>query len=89
MVSEWANVVDSVIGDYNLNQDYFPPELRGVEDGKWTTACDMWQFGKLLLLWNNLDEAGECLMKAQCSESPCTRLTAKESLTHDFFSQQD
>ena len=82
---EWANRIDEPLGHYHPNPDFLPPELVGRDDGIWTVACDMWQFGKLLQHWNSpgiLSYVGR-----QINENPAERLTAKESLGHDFFQQ--
>lgn len=86
---EWANIVDSPIGEYDPNPDQIPPEVGLVEDGTWTTACDMWQFGKVLLLWNHLDEDGLRYANTQLDADPFRRLSATDSLTHAFFAVAD
>ena len=84
---EWANTVDLPIGDYNPNTNQTPPEVAEIEDGTWTTACDMWQFGKLLLLWNHLDEDGRQYVTTQTRADPLRRLSATDSLAHVFFAR--
>lgn len=82
---EWANRIDEPLGDYHPNPDFLPPELVGSDDGIWTVACDMWQFGKLLQYWNPPGVLP--YVERQINENPAERLTAEESLGHDFFQQ--
>ena len=81
---EWANRIDLDLEDYNPN--LLPPELVVVESGgSWTKACDMWQFGKLVEQWNQLDINGHRYVHTQTQEDPAKRLSAAESLDHEFF----
>ena len=78
---EWANTIDSEIGEHNPAHHYLPPELVGI-DGEWTAACDMWQFGRLLSSWGQLDSQGEAYVRLPNNETPGHRL---DSLDHPFF----
>ena len=82
---EWANRIDSDVEEYNPNEQYLPPELVGVQGGSWTAACDMWQFGRLLENWNQLDGQGRTYVNTQTQEAPERPLSAGESLVHEFF----
>ena len=84
---EWANTVNSPMGEYNPNTGQTPPEVAESKDGIWTTACDMWQFGKLLSLWNHLDEDGRQYLTTQARADPSGRLSASDSLAHRFFAR--
>lgn len=81
---EWANLVDSPIGEYHPHKEWTPPEITG-ENCSWTIASDMWQFHKLLSAWNQLDEAGQSLVRVLGDDIPQRRLTAGEALAHEFF----
>ena len=82
---EWANKIDSVLGNYYPKEYYLPPELVGVEQGIWTASCDMWQFGKLLQQWGLSDQASRNYISTQSSAMPTNRLSASASLSHQFF----
>lgn len=82
---EWANFADSKLGEYTPASSWSPPEISSA-NCKWTCACDMWQFGKLVELWGNLDEAGKSYVRVQSKSDPAERLSAEASLHHIFFS---
>ena len=82
---EWANTIDSDTEGYHPNRNYLPPELIGGEGRPWTAACDMWQFGKLLERWNQLDNQGRSYVNTQIQDDPERRLSATDSLDHEFF----
>ena len=83
---EWANRVDLDLENYNPNGYFLPPELDVFESGRsWTKACDMWQFGKVVEQWNQLDNDGHRYVQTQTHDDPAKRLSAEESLGHDFF----
>ena len=82
---EWANTIDSELGDYRPQDEFTPPELVGVEGAIWTTACDMWQFGNLINTWGHLDEDGQQYVTSQLSLPAANWLSAQESLQHAFF----
>ena len=85
---EWANTINLGMGNYNPRESYRPPELVGIEKGKWTGACDMWQFGKLLEFWNVRNERISGYIRIQVKEDPEQRLSASESL-QEFFASND
>jgi len=70
---EWANNADLGIGTSHPSQEYTPPELVGVDGGKWTSACDMWQFAELITSWGHLDDEGQQFVAAQSLASPAFR----------------
>ena len=82
---EWANTIDSKLEHYRPSKSFLPPELAGVDGEKWTSACDMWQFGKLMKLWGTLDEQGRFYVSVQAANEPGDRLSAADSLHHEFF----
>jgi len=84
---EWANIIDSEMARYHPQQEFTPPELIGMEEGKWTSACDMWQFGKLINSWGHLNSNGQNYVSTQRSSTPSNRLSAKESLSHQLFAE--
>ena len=81
---EWANHHNTPIGDCAPQNEWTPPEIMGA-DSKWTTASDMWQFGKLLNVWGRLDTNGSAYVQSQLNEDPSARLSAEDSLDHAFF----
>ena len=81
---EWANHNDTATGRYSPQEEWTPPEITG-DDCNWTTASDMWQFGKLLHVWGKLDDDGRTYVQSQLSNNPETRLSASASLDHAFF----
>jgi serine/threonine protein kinase len=86
---EWANKMNSPIGAYTPNHEYLPPELNRAKEGIWTAACDMWQFGKVLLIWGHRGEFSDDYLWSQCAEKPERRLSASQSLLHNFFALQE
>ena len=81
---EWANRIDSDMEGYKPNPHYLPPELARKEGGRqWTEACDMWQFGKLVEHWNQLDDNGCSYVYTQSQDAPERRMNASNSLLHD------
>lgn len=66
---EWTNRRDSDMGDYNPNPQYLPPKHAGVEGVPWTVACDMWQLGKLLEYWDQLDSDGRSYVSTQTQDN--------------------
>jgi Protein kinase domain len=81
---EWANVVDSPIGEYSPQEAWIPPEITG-ENSYWTTASDMWQFHRLLSDWDKLDDEGRNLVRVLRDDNLHRRLTAAQALAHAFF----
>mmetsp|Transcript_15894 Transcript_15894/g.36504 ORF Transcript_15894/g.36504 Transcript_15894/m.36504 type:complete len:451 (+) Transcript_15894:312-1664(+) len=83
---EWANTINSELGNYIPNEQHLPPELVGVEGVHWNAACDMWQFGKLIECWNQLDDSLLRYVTTQTQEEPQNRLSAEQSLSQGPFS---
>ena len=81
---EWANVAGWPLGDYSPHPALTPPEISN-EDGLWTSASDMWQFGELLYLWDHLNLDGQNLRMSLQNDDPEARPTAREALQHLFF----
>lgn len=79
---EWANYVNSPMGTYN--PAVCPPESH-TAGFVWATSADMWQFGKLLELWNQLDAHGHCIVQNLTNHDPSTRLSTTQALDHEFF----
>lgn len=79
---EWANVVDKSLGDYR--PALLPPECVGA-DCTWSCASDMWQFGKLLQSWGNLDAHGHAIVRLLLEDNPNDRLGAEACVDHEFF----
>jgi hypothetical protein len=86
---EWANKINSPIGAYMPDHEYLPPELNQTREGIWTAACDIWQFGKMLLIWGPRGEFSDDYLRAQSAERPERRLSASQSLCHNFFALQE
>ena len=79
---EWANYEDQSMEGYD--PALFPPE-RNTAGFLWTKAADMWQFGKLLQTWNQLDAHGHELVQVLTQSDPSNRLSAREVLEHEFI----
>jgi hypothetical protein len=88
---EWAEKVGEPLGDYRPKRENSPPEvLRGGNVAIWTSSADMWQFGRVLELWEErgspLGNLGHQLCAALLTESPANRPTAEKALNHPWFS---
>ena len=80
---EWANYSDS-IEPRNYQPAGQPPEFT-VGGFRWTSSTDMWQFGRLLQTWNQLDEAGHGLVRLLINDDPEHRLNSNDALRHPFL----
>ncbi len=88
---EWAEKVGEPLGNYCPKRENTPPEvLNGGNVAIWTLSADMWQFGRVLELWEELGspvgDLGHQLCAALLSESPAKRPTAEQALNHLWFS---
>ena len=81
---ECANVANAELGAYCPSESWLPPEISGT-NCTWTCACDMWQFGKLVELWGNLDSDGQAYVRVMSEINPSERLSAEASIRHPFF----
>lgn len=82
---EWANNADSELQGYRPNDSWVPPEILDTSS-RWACASDMWQFGKLVETWGVADgDDLQSYLRLQLSGTPGTRLSAKDSLAHEFF----
>ena len=88
---EWAEKVDEPLGDYRPKRENTPPEVfHGGNVAIWTSSADMWQFGRVLELWEErgspLGNLGRQLRAALLTDSPANRPTAEKALNHPWFS---
>ena len=79
---EWANYDNAEPGDYHPALQ--PPEFAKA-GFRWTSSADMWQFGKLLQSWNQLDKHGHSLVRLLTNDAPEQRPSADEALRHAFL----
>lgn len=82
---EWANYENLPMEGYNPT--LCPPE-RSTQGFVWATSADMWQFGKLLERWNQLDALGVNFVNNLTNPDPSIRLTATQALNHEFFREE-
>lgn len=79
---EWANHLDQTVGGY---RPFLCPPECSAEDCLWSASSDIWQFGKLLESWGQLDDEGHALVRVLTSDSPSERLPVEEAMQHPFF----
>lgn len=79
---EWADFSNSEPGEYQPALQ--PPEFMRA-GFRWTSSADMWQFGKLLESWDQLDEDGHILVRLLTENAPGQRPSAADTLRHAFL----
>ena len=79
---EWANYCNLDPGEYDPVLK--PPEFS-LPGFQWTPSADMWQFGMLLMAWNQLDYEGNDLVRLLILETPEQRPSAADALGHAFL----
>ena len=72
----------------NYNPTIRPPESHDA-GFYWTASTDMWQFGKLLESWNQLDQDGRDRVRRLLQDDFVSRPSASQALDHAFFSNTE